>query len=319
MRLYVNNAVPGGASSSRFGIALICRVFLGLLLAVSGTPLASTAAQQDVALAARQERARKQSETTPPGHVYTNDDLARSEILTPADRSRFVAARTPDISKPELQTAANRTPTVPTNASDATSEAPPAFTSGNQASVDGVPLDQLPLGDIARYYRAQRQQEEARTSARATPPAAPGKSFPLMASSTPLASMKRTPERPATPAPSVWPTRARDPFAHTQFAHAQPARVATPQTAHQITAAAVPVAKLQPTRPIIASAVVDSRVAARRISSVRIVEGDTLWSIARKYLGSGYRWKQIVAVNPGVEDPRQLRAGAELVLPARQL
>ena len=46
-----------------------------------------------------------------------------------------------------------------------------------------------------------------------------------------------------------------------------------------------------------------------------IVRGDTLYSLARRYLGHGRRWKEIQAANPGL-DPRKLRIGQEIVIPA---
>lgn len=43
-------------------------------------------------------------------------------------------------------------------------------------------------------------------------------------------------------------------------------------------------------------------------------KGDKLWKIAERYLGSGTRWKQIVAANPGLR-PNRLRVGDALVIP----
>jgi len=46
-----------------------------------------------------------------------------------------------------------------------------------------------------------------------------------------------------------------------------------------------------------------------------IVKGDTLYSLAKRYLGHGRRWKEIQAANPGL-DPNKLRVGQEIVIPA---
>ncbi len=43
-------------------------------------------------------------------------------------------------------------------------------------------------------------------------------------------------------------------------------------------------------------------------------KGDTLWSLAVKYLGSGRRWKDIRDANPGI-DPKKLLVGQKLVIP----
>ena len=43
---------------------------------------------------------------------------------------------------------------------------------------------------------------------------------------------------------------------------------------------------------------------------------DTLWSIAKRLLGDGQRWKEIVAANPGL-DPQKLMPGQTIKLPER--
>jgi LysM repeat protein len=47
-----------------------------------------------------------------------------------------------------------------------------------------------------------------------------------------------------------------------------------------------------------------------------IRKGDTLWSIAKRKLGSGRRWKEIVDENPGL-DPQRLVIGKVIRLPRR--
>ena len=49
-----------------------------------------------------------------------------------------------------------------------------------------------------------------------------------------------------------------------------------------------------------------------------IKQGDTLWSLAVKHLGSGHRWTEIQDLNGGPEkcDPHKLRIGSTLRLPA---
>jgi LysM repeat protein len=83
-------------------------------------------ASQDVAEAARQERARK-DQAKKQKHVYTDEDLRRAKILTPEDEALVEAKR-------KLQPALNQEQT--------------------QAPLDAnAELPQLPLGDIARRYR----------------------------------------------------------------------------------------------------------------------------------------------------------------------
>lgn len=45
-----------------------------------------------------------------------------------------------------------------------------------------------------------------------------------------------------------------------------------------------------------------------------IRKGDTLWSIAKKHLGSGKRWKEIMDRNPGL-DPHGLKIGQVITIP----
>jgi cell wall-associated NlpC family hydrolase len=45
-----------------------------------------------------------------------------------------------------------------------------------------------------------------------------------------------------------------------------------------------------------------------------VKEGDTLWALASRHLGSGYRWTEIQALNGGI-DPRKLRIGMTLKIP----
>ena len=47
-----------------------------------------------------------------------------------------------------------------------------------------------------------------------------------------------------------------------------------------------------------------------------IKKKDTLWSISTRYLGSGKRYKEIVAINPGL-DPKKLAIGQVIKLPPK--
>lgn len=45
-----------------------------------------------------------------------------------------------------------------------------------------------------------------------------------------------------------------------------------------------------------------------------VKKGDTLWSIATRLLGDGQRWRDIVAMNPGLV-PEKLRIGQQIAIP----
>ena len=93
---------------------------------------------QDVAKAAREERARKQAYPRKPRHIYTAEDLKRDQILTPEDRA-IVEARKNQQVPPGAQ--------PPQDALDAQSLPPDA-----------------PLGDIARSLQRQKELMRLRRS-----------------------------------------------------------------------------------------------------------------------------------------------------------
>ena len=49
-----------------------------------------------------------------------------------------------------------------------------------------------------------------------------------------------------------------------------------------------------------------------RVHTVR--KGDTFWSLATRYYGTGRRWRDIAAANPSL-DPRRLRIGQTVRIP----
>lgn len=48
-----------------------------------------------------------------------------------------------------------------------------------------------------------------------------------------------------------------------------------------------------------------------------IKDGDNLWKIAADQLGSGIRYKEILALNPGLDEKKSLTVGSKIKLPAR--
>ena len=90
---------------------------------------------QDVAEVARQAQARKQHQAKHKKHVYTEEDLKRARILTREDQ--------------ELLAAKKRDEVVPG------AEAP--------MNLDAQALEHLPLGDVARMYRAMKELNHSQT------------------------------------------------------------------------------------------------------------------------------------------------------------
>ena len=305
---------------------------------------------QDVAEAARQERARKEQQKKSK-HVYTDEDLRRAKILTPDDEARVEANR----------------------------KAPPAPAEDTQAPLDaGAQLPQLPLGDIARRYR------DAKRAAQPPDPfhlpfdepvfADPVISIPDVAPPRPSfapAHPNFSPARPhsavAPALPSPAPATVLDPMitlpkvarpstnfapTHPNLVPARPDAVVAPMVANPplrrvdpftrrmaparpapAVALPIPAETVVPTAPesnsvvkpktlpqpgvtttVAPSATIETHSAAH---TVTVQAGDSLWKIAQQNLGRGSRWQELLAANPGIVDPARIAAGTEIVLPAK--
>jgi nucleoid-associated protein YgaU len=63
---------------------------------------------------------------------------------------------------------------------------------------------------------------------------------------------------------------------------------------------------------------VSSAAPAPAGNTYTVQKGDTLWSIAQRFLGDGHRWREIIDVNPGLDpDPSKLKVGQVIVLPPK--
>ncbi len=102
---------------------------------------------QDVAKAARQEKARKAAQRKKSAHVYTNDDLKQTEILTGDDRAR-AEARKQDSNQP------------------AGKPAMPSFDAENSPAPES-------LGEIARRIRKETAAKAAEEAAKSLKPLFP--------------------------------------------------------------------------------------------------------------------------------------------------
>jgi nucleoid-associated protein YgaU len=233
---------------------------LFLSCAVFGTTNCSA---QDVAEAARQERARKENQQNPPKHVYSEEDLRRARILTPEDSERLQAKK--------------KGQTLPA------AEKPPEAINAQSAPA------QLPLGDIARQYRKQKQTRQPQQSAE----------FHLPFDNPPLAVPIR-PLPPPHPHPHPHPpSNRKDPFL----------RPLLPRPS-----ISVPVPSLiAPSRPLVPM----SRRPSSILHSITVQRGDSLWKLAQQNLGRGSWWRELLAVNPGIENPNKIEAGVQINIPTR--
>src|SRR6266849_2279469 len=269
---------------------------------------------QDVAEAARQERARKE-QARKSKHVYTDEDLRRAKILTPEDEARVEARRKEGIAPLEQP-----------------AEAP------LDASND---LPQLPLGDIARRYRSAKlvAQQSLQFHLPFDEPvfASPTISLPKLAPPPPSFSPTHPNLAPARPdaavAPAIAnpaPLRRLDPFTR-RFAPAAPPSVeritpaapqpkAAPAIAASTAKSNLATAIAPPAQPKAAPAIAPPAAVAKSSSSLHTVivqPGDSLWKLAQQNLGRGSRWHELLAANPGIVDPTRIAAGTEIVVPAK--
>lgn len=234
------------------------------ILFLSCTFLSITNCQaQDVAEAARQERARKENQQKPSKHVYTEEDLRRSHILTPEDSARVEAKKR--------------------------GQAPPVVEEPAESIDAQSAPQQFPLGDIARQSRKLKQPLQPQQSAE----------FHLPFSNPPLAA-------PVRPLPSLRPPAHRkDPFLR-------------PSALRPSVSSAIPV--LAPAPVAVAPAlpaVAISRPSTPALRAVIVQKGDSLWKLAQLNLGKGARWPELLAVNPRIANPKQIKMGSQIYLPTR--
>ena len=301
------------------------------LLAFAVLFLAAPAFGQSLGDIARQQRARKQVEPQQVTHVYDNDDLSRQQILLPADRDRVQAAA--PITPPPVAPAAQ-----PVEAS--TSVAP----NTSAVAVSDVDTNNTPLGDIARHYRALKaaraQQQEESAVRQQTAPATQSTAIQSQASLAPNVDAN------ANSQPSIDESKmslgdiARYYRALKAAREQQQAQAAAAAEQHPMPATpalADPTFTQPPARSLappemLASpagpgpkgnfggehAATDAPPIWARPVRIRVRSGDTLWSLARKYLGRGRDWLLLAARNPQIGDPVRLKVGIVLRLPANE-
>jgi nucleoid-associated protein YgaU len=317
--------------------AHISRVLaLGLLgCALSGVNAMAQDGTQDVAAAARQEKARKaaraEREASSSGadhpdvqssaaHVYTNEDLQKAQILSAEQRASVEAHKKDAVA--------------------AAAAAPPAKPAVTNDSLDASATESL--GEVARRYRrekAARGMEQAGKAPAASPfrmeltqPAAEIVSRRALVVVDEADAVKNGVARTRDS------RRRRDPFSPSA-ARAEAGRagisrgvqseiaagLSFPSSANSKTApiksmGAAPTGILRNgeargavSATVRAPANVNIGPAAEGMITVRA--GDSLWRLSRQYSGRGARWREWLGVNSGIGEKR-LRPGMRLVSPS---
>ena len=315
------------ASSRPLGfIFLLCAAASASLLSPTSRAQEAQPDSQSVAEAAHAEKSRKAAQPQKQSHVYTNEDLHQSQILTQPDRARVEARK-------------NNSPSTP-----ATSPSDPSLNAEKNSAPES-------LGEVARRYRRQKLEAAQSAEAAKQQPATrfpmdlaqPSFADPAAKPAAPLVAPTSHPRTPANPLPRIAPTR-RDPFSRQSFSPALPSdrNLLSPKfsappkpaisfadpaprapAAHAAPSAAAP-NLLPPAKPIPARPTLVPRAAPvapvlsnpRNSKQILVQPGDSLWKLARRHLGSGSRWTDLLASNPAISDPARIQPGALLVLPA---
>jgi len=268
------------------------KIFLAFFFSIFLVGVSSSFAQS-LGEVAREERERQEDQPRP--RVYTNEDLSRSRIVAPEESAASQDAE---------------------SASAAPAEPSPEPVLPRPVTI--IWPSNVPLGEVARFYRRQRELEWAKESI----PAPPALDLELLLP-TPLASP--LPDfSDKLPVPPFVPEPAWDGF----DTPAETVRVERGDTLWKIAerhlgngkdwrriAAANP--ELKDPHRIVAGQQLrlpDAEVSAAA-RTVRVQTGDSLWKLAAAQLGTGHAWGCLAAANPQIEDANRIYPGQMLVIP----
>src|SRR5260370_28670027 len=161
----------------------------------------------------------------------------------------------------------------------------------------------------------------------------------------PLVAPNSHPRQTAKPLPRIAPSR-RDPFSRQIFSPVLPSEraplspnlSAPPKSSISLSDVAPRAPSIRPappdaapklllpSKPLPAMPSLSPRAAPAapavntlNPSTVRIQPGDSLWKLARRHLGSGSRWNELLASNPTISDPNHIQPGITLIVPATEL
>lgn len=286
-------------SGSAFGPLCECHRAILCVIAfilICGAP----ARGQDVAEAARQEKARRATEQKSPRHVYTEEDLQKQVILTTEDQARVEARKRQQPVTPGVENA-------------------------KQLPNDGQPLTES-LGEIARRHRQQKaeHQDELATKKKFTPfsyqvsrdsLAEPRvETAPLNGSGMGIAPYSRT----EPPVPNLAPRSSPHvDNSHKRLSPFQPRLFSEPPVAPPAGLGVMPAPPIRP--PSVATPVERRTAPPTRSAGMRRIEvqrGQSWWKLAEMYLGSGARWPELRNLNASAGGPPELlELGSIVVVP----
>ena len=289
--------------------------------------------EQDAPSAARQEKARKSNETKTESHVYTNDDLRKPQILTEPDRARIEERKksvpTPQTLEPRPSLDAGGDSPAESLGEVARRNRREKAPDAEQASPVPFPMDLLqptfaapaPVGPAPSAPRAPLMPIAPPTAAsKPRLGRAPLKRDPF---SRPALSPFLTAPNPG-PAPLIMAPAEPSPVAPKRAPIVPPSAVvipAKPSTASlPPTIPGIPRSKpsmVSPTAPPQPPDPSTSSIAptSSRDSRITVQPGDSLWKLSRRFLGTGFRWREWLSVNQGLLDPQFIQPGTILIVP----
>lgn len=257
---------------------------------------------------ARAERERRKNEPQRETHVYTNDDLEKAQILVPEDRARAFAARRDPFSPPNPTVAATVAPATPASPAVIQSQQLPAV------------AQQTPVASPAPVVAA------VKIPAPNIPHERPLTELPVPSPRERVVAISRMPRMALVSSPTGWKTVYAQPPSPERTISARviptavqisalPSEPSPAIVSHPVIASPRPVES----RPAIASQPV---IAPRRmieqskVIAIQVKRGDSLWKLAKQYLGNGLRWHDLAAVNPELSNPNLIRVGDKIQLPS---
>ena len=258
---------------------------------------AATSFAQSLGDIARQERERKKEQPPRTAYVYTNDDLKKEHILVPEDQARVLAARR-NASTPAVEASQSPTPAPPVASSTSSIEsvsvlpnipAPAIPDSGTRASTSVVPIMPAPI--------------TLETPGEAAPEHLPS-TYVSQQVSTGIHVRTQLSEQPIV---GTVPSESR--LSATAEKKSVRPRVVTGLVARS------DFSGLQPHRAVLEREPVDSGAG----DVITVKPGDSLWKLAKTYLGRGSRWRELAQLNPQISDANVIHANEWICLPARDV